>query len=96
MIRNEGGVMWLEGELTMATVGGHVAPGRDTIAAGVSIIDCSRLAAADSAALALFLDWLRFARQSGRRIVLRALPPGLASLAELYGMEGLLPVEAAA
>jgi phospholipid transport system transporter-binding protein len=56
-------------------------------------MDLGGVTAADSAALALILDWLRAARTAGQRIVLRNLPAGLVSLAALYDIDTLLPLE---
>lgn len=48
---------------------------------------------ADLAALALILDWVRAARGAGQTITVRNLPAGLVSLAALYGVDSLLPLE---
>ena len=50
------------------------------------------VAEADSAALALVLDWLRVSRESGHRLELLAMPKGLATLAALYGIDTLIPL----
>ncbi|WP_036666311.1 STAS domain-containing protein [Paludibacterium yongneupense] len=53
-------------------------------------LDLSGIDAADSAALALFLELLRQSRSSGHRLTLSALPAALSSLAHLYEMDNLL------
>ena len=45
---------------------------------------------------ALILDWMRCARAAGHVLVLRNPPSGLASLATLYDIDGLLPLEGSA
>jgi phospholipid transport system transporter-binding protein len=92
VIRIDGEVLRLEQGVTMNTVASHVKAGREAVAAGVGVIDCGALTEADSAALALLLDWQRCARAAGRPLAVRGLPEGLASLAGLYGVAELLPV----
>ncbi len=60
---------------------------------GPLLVDLGAVTAADSAALALILDWVRAARGAGQTITVRNLPAGLASLAALYGVDSLLPLE---
>ena len=85
-----------QGPLTMHSAATVLEEGRRLVKAGPLVIDLSAVPAADSAALALILDWLRTAREAGHSVALRALPPGLASLAALYDIDGLLPLEQAA
>ncbi|THF63760.1 STAS domain-containing protein [Pseudothauera nasutitermitis] len=94
MIRVEGDTLRLEGGLTMATAGALLAEGRSLAAAGDCVLDLSAVSAADSAALALIFDWLRCARAAGHQLKVRGLPAGLASLAALYGVDALLPLDA--
>lgn len=82
-----------EGELTMATAGPLLSEGQRRLAAGDLTVDFSAVSNVDSAALALILGWLRSARGAGTRLTLRKLPAGVASLAALYDLEALLPVE---
>jgi phospholipid transport system transporter-binding protein len=58
--------------------------------AGVQSIDASGLAEFDSAALAVMFDWERRAHARGLRLAWAGLPPGLLSLARLYGVESML------
>ena len=83
----------LDGPLTMSGVGRLLADGRARAAAGDLIVDLSEVTEADSAALALLLDWLRAARAAGRTLTVRGLPAGLRSLAALYGVDALLPIQ---
>lgn len=78
----------LAGALTMRSVAAEYAK---ELAAGDLVIDFSAVTEADSAALALVLDWLRRARARGTNIELRALPEALVVLAEVYGVTALLP-----
>lgn len=84
------------GELTMLAAPAFLEEGRQRARRGDLIVDLSQVTVADSAALALLLDWLRAARAAGHRLSVRALPEGMASLARLYGIESLLPCETGA
>ncbi|MBI1905820.1 MAG: STAS domain-containing protein [Rhodocyclales bacterium] len=83
----------LEGPLTMTTARRHLDDGRVLAAAGDLRVDCSALTESDSATLALLFDWLRVARRAGHRLEVRGLAEGLRSLAELYGVADLLPMQ---
>lgn len=66
-------------ELGLATLGdgGHSA----------IVIDCRGIDPADSAGLAVLLDWLAAARQAGRGLTYRALPGDLTALARISEIE---------
>jgi phospholipid transport system transporter-binding protein len=86
--------MWrLAGPLTMGELGRVLAEGRTRAAAGDLQLDLSAVTEADSAALALLLDWLRVAHAAGHTLTVSGLPAGLESLAALYGIDTLLPTE---
>jgi len=82
-----------QGALTMFTSTAALAEGRRMALKGPLLVDLGAVTAADSAALALILDWVRAARGAGQTITVRNLPAGLASLAALYGVDSLLPLE---
>lgn len=84
----------LDGALTMRTAPALLERGRQQVASGDLCIDFSAVTEADSAALALLLDWLRVAAAAGHRIETCALPAGLRTLAALYDIDTLLPVSA--
>ncbi len=81
------------GELTMMSAPAVLEEGRRLARAGALVVDFAAVTVADSAALALLLDWMRCARAAGNRLVVRSLPAGMASLAALYDLESLLPQE---
>jgi len=87
------GVFAPHGPLTMLSAAAVLEEGRRLAAEAPLTLDFGAVTAADSAALALILDWLRTARTAGQRIVLRNLPAGLVSLAALYDIDTLLPLE---
>lgn len=82
-----------QGELTMRSAAAVLEEGRRLARTGALVVDLAEVTAADSAALALLLDWLRTARGAGQLLTLRNLPAGLLSLAALYDIEALLPLE---
>lgn len=55
------------------------------------VIDAAGLQRFDSSALAVLLECTRLAAAWGKRIEVRRLPPRLAALAEVYGVDGILP-----
>ncbi len=88
----EGGVALVKGALTFGSVGPLLAVGRDAIASGrAGSIDLAGVDRADSAGLALLIEWLSIARQAGREIRYRNLPAQIRQLARLSEVEELLP-----
>ena len=53
-------------------------------------VECAGVTHADSAGLAVLLDWLAAAKRGGRRITYRYLPNSLRSLAAISDLEKLL------
>lgn len=82
-----------EGDLTMTSAGARLAEGLAMASRGDLTVDLSALKESDSAALGLLFAWQRAARAAGHQLTVRGLPPGLASLARLYGVLELLPDE---
>lgn len=78
-------------ELTIATARGALAAGMQAIDGGQQVFDFSGVAAIDSAAVAILLAWQRAARGKALTLSFINVPSKLQSLAELYGVAGLLP-----
>jgi phospholipid transport system transporter-binding protein len=53
-------------------------------------IDCAGVTSADSAGLAVLLDWLAAAQLAGRHLKFTGLPPGLTALATISEVSELL------
>jgi phospholipid transport system transporter-binding protein len=53
-------------------------------------LDCGGVSSADSAGLAVLVDWLGWARRSGRTLRLHALPPKLLDLARISELDELI------
>ena len=71
-----------------------LAAGSAAIAAGDFVFDLQSVTEVDTAAVALLLEWQRQAIARGGRLVLSGVPADVASLARLYGVDGLLDLGA--
>jgi phospholipid transport system transporter-binding protein len=58
------------------------------------VIDCAGVTRADSAGLAVLLDWLAWARRKSRTIRLENLPASLVAIAKISEVDGLLSATA--
>ena len=54
------------------------------------VIDCSGVTKADSAGLAVLLDWLSWGRRRSRSMSLESLPASLVAIARISEVDGLL------
>jgi phospholipid transport system transporter-binding protein len=54
------------------------------------VIDCSGVTRADSAGLAVLLDWLAWGRRRSRTVTLENLPASLVAIAKISEIDGLL------
>ncbi len=90
------GRLRVEGDLDFGTVAGLLAQGEAMIPRSGQIeIDLGGVESANSAGLALLLEWVDLSR--ARRVDLRylGLPDALARIADLSNLRSLLPVEPA-
>ncbi len=55
-------------------------------------VDLSRVGRADSAGLALLVEWMREARRQGREIRFLGMPPQMLAIAGVSGLADLLPI----
>ena len=76
--------------LTLATAAAVAAAGEAAIRGGDALIDFAGVVRCDSSAVACLLAWQRTARAAGVSLQVLALPKDLASLANLYGVRGLI------
>jgi len=95
VIRREGDRMMIAGPATLANVTQLLDAGLSQVREGVTIIDLAEVTELDSSLLAATLAWLREARRLNRALCVANMPKGLQTLAQLYGVEGLLPPAAA-
>jgi phospholipid transport system transporter-binding protein len=82
------------GDLDFGTVGALANEGERLFASSSSIrIDLKDVGQANSAGLALLLEWLDQAQRRNQRLALINLPESLASIAAITNLASLLPVE---
>ena len=82
----------LSGHLTMLNTPKIYTQGLQALSAGDDWqVDCAQLASVDSSAVALLLAWLRAAQAKNCQLSVTGLPNSLLSLANLYGVEEMLP-----
>jgi phospholipid transport system transporter-binding protein len=83
----------VEGVLDFTTVARLAAQGERMFkGAGRVEIDLQGVRSANSAGIALLLEWLDLARRRGVSLRYRNIPESLASLAGLANLSGLIPV----
>ena len=91
MIACEGNCCRISGVVSVDSVGGLLRELQPQLAKDIDTLDFSGVGTADSAALALIFSAMRHARQAGHTLVCTGLPASFTTLAELYGVSGLLP-----
>ena len=85
--------MVVEGNLTIETVPALYEAGVRHLVEADLVVDFSRTAAVDSAAVGMLLGWTRAAQKSKRALRVTGLPENLISLAHLYGVSDMLPLQ---
>jgi len=81
------------GRLDFASVGRLERLARPLLgAAPEAVIDLHGVDSADSAALALLLEWVDQARQAGRRVRFKGVPDAVLEIARVSNAADLLPV----
>jgi len=91
--QREPGHWAVSGDLGLETAATVLASGESAFA-GVprAVVDLSGVTDADSAGLAVIIEWTKGAYRAGRSIEFHGLPPRLAELARIGGVADLLPV----
>lgn len=86
----------IQGRLDFETLAGLAAAGAARLRARTDPtpleIDLAEVTAANSAGLALLLEWLDLARSRGQTLVYRRIPDALLRIAHVSNLGGLLPV----
>ena len=81
------------GVMRLDTAADLLALGVAAFAAQAAVaVDLSEVSDADSAGLAVLIEWTRQARLQGRRIEFSGMPPRLAGMARIGGVQELLPL----
>ncbi len=92
-VQVEDGRVRVEGELSLTTVPALATPPWPQAADGPVTVDLAGVRRADSAGLALLLEWARAARRQGRPIHFVHTPEQLKSLARVTGVDAILALE---
>ncbi len=84
----------VSGDLTFATATALWKASRRLLTSipGEITIDLAGIRRADSAGLALLVEWLRLAQRQNKRLTLTNLPNQLLAMAKTYNLNPLLPV----
>lgn len=83
----------ISGELSFDSVPGALRASVEPFAAGEALeIDLGGIVRADSAGIALLLEWMRRARRAGKTIRFSRVPAQMLSIIELGDLEELLPI----
>jgi len=90
-MRREGARLVISGPVTLANVGAVLAEGVRQLREGARTFDLGDVTEIDSSLLAAMLSWMREAKRQDTEISFANLPEGLATIARLYGVDGLLP-----
>ncbi len=56
-------------------------------------IDLAEVSHSDSAGLALLIHWIRFAKQTNKKIVFHNIPAQMMAIADVSGLNELLPIQ---
>ena len=93
-INRRGSKICLEGELSFATVGGLLREAAPLLEKGTDrlLLDLKDVKRADSAGLALLLEWVAQCRRQGRPILCQHLPESLLDIARFSNVLDLLPL----
>ena len=91
MIRREGPRLVVSGAVTLGNAAALLEEGRRHIAEGVQTVDLAEVNEMDSALLAVLLAWLRDAHGRERQLSFTNLPESLRTIAQLYGVDRLIP-----
>ena len=95
MIREQDGRLVISGPITLDNAMVLRAEGEHYFKQSKLIIDFSEVKEIDSAAVSLMLEWSRTARAAGCELRFANLGDAITSLTNLYGVEDLIPVDAA-
>lgn len=94
MISRGGGNYRLDGNLTFSTVSEALRAAAPLFSEGAELcFDLGGIRRADSAGVALLIEWVRRARQTRAAIRYAHLPESLRAIIRVSGVEELLPVD---
>ncbi len=83
----------IAGSLTIETVTQLFERGLDFAGENSLVVDLEQVLTVDSAAVSLLLAWVRQAQSNGLDLSFTNIPANLLSLANLYGVTEMLPLQ---
>ncbi len=83
--------MMIVGAVTLKNVTEVLNEGLAEVRGGAAVVDFAEVSELDSSLLAATFAWMREGRVANRELSVANLPKGLQTLAQLYGVEDLLP-----
>ena len=95
MITRTGDQIEVSGSMTMATINALYNEGLKSQGNSNMVVDFARVEKMDSSAVSLMLVWLREAQRENTALSFINVPENLMSLAKLYGVADLLPLNTA-
>jgi phospholipid transport system transporter-binding protein len=95
MIREKDGRLYISGPITLENVMTLREQSEQYFDRSKLLFDFSEVSEIDSAAVSLMLEWSRKAHATGCEVHFANLGESITSLTDLYGVEDLIPLEAA-
>ncbi|TXG78242.1 MAG: STAS domain-containing protein [Rhodocyclaceae bacterium] len=91
-IRESGDRLAVTGNLTIPQAARLLEDGTRHVSARDVLFDLAAVEQVDSAGVAVILGWMRAAQAAGRTISVANAPASLRSIAQLYGVDDILPL----
>ncbi|RTL54998.1 MAG: STAS domain-containing protein [Rhodocyclaceae bacterium] len=92
MIKEAGDQALVDGAMNLNTAAELLSGGNAAIGRAARVFDMSAVTEVDSSGLAVVFAWVRTAKRNGLSIRLANPPQGLLSMADVYGVSGMLPL----
>ena len=93
MITRAGDCLQVSGAMTLRDATRLLGEGAAALDGTETVFDLAAVESVDSSAIAVIFGWLRQAREQGKTIRIARPPAELLSLAEVYGVSDLLPLQ---
>lgn len=91
-VERAGDRLVVSGSMTLSTAPTLLSDGLSGFSGGEPVFDLAGVGEMDSSGLAVLFGWQRAARSQGKTLKILNPPSNLISLAEVYGVAGLLPL----
>jgi len=91
-IRESGDRLAVSGNLTIPQASHLLEEGSRYVSARDATFDLAAVEQVDSSGVAVILGWMRAAQAAGRTISVANAPGSLRSIAQLYGVDDILPL----